>query len=126
MTLQLVNSDSDSYMTLQLVNNYSANSHMTLQLVTMTKHISFTEGYKHQDKTGTQNTSQTEKPKKHSGQRKSAGPGGWEVRCRGSSNLTTGPEQYSHVFVTRNRIYVTTAILVLRGFVSYALHRLIT
>lgn len=42
----------------------------------MTKHTAFTEGYT-QDKTGTQNTRQTEKPKKHLGQRNSAGPGGW-------------------------------------------------
>jgi len=81
MTLQLVNSDSAiSYMTLQLVNSDSAISYMTLQLVTMTKHIAFTEGYTHQDKRGTQNTRQTEKPKKHSGQQNSAGPGRWWVR----------------------------------------------
>lgn len=88
MTLQLVNGNSASYMTMELVNNYSAISYMTLQLVKMIKHIAFTEGYTHQDKTGTQNTRQTEKPKKHSGQRKSAGPGRWGVRCMGSSNLT--------------------------------------
>jgi hypothetical protein len=68
--LPLVTMTAISYMT-AVSNNDSTINYMILPLVTITKHITFTEGYTHQNKQGAQNTRQTEKPKKHSGQRNS-------------------------------------------------------